>query len=171
MASERKRFWSKVNKLKPRECWEWQGSRNTDGYGIFLQEKGVKQVRAHRVAWEFHMGPIPEGMCILHNCDNRACCNPNHLFLGSKKLNMEDAKGKERHAHGEKHGRSVLTDDEVIEIRAMYFNGRSLESIKSRMRLPVCLSTIERVAIGKRWSHLPGAVTCEERMFAVGARD
>jgi hypothetical protein len=162
MKSEIDRFWEKVNKLQPSECWEWQGSSNHDGYGIFLRERGTKQVRAHRVAWELEKGPIPDGLCVLHKCDNRSCCNPGHLFLGTKKQNMEDAKEKERHAHGSRHGRAILDEVEVQKIRKRCFNGERVSRVAREYGLaPV---TIFKAAIGKSWSHVPGAVD-EDYMY------
>jgi len=107
------RFWSKVNKTDT--CWEWTGYK--DRYGIFGIEG--KNLKAHRVSWEITFGPVPEGLHVLHKCDNPGCVKPDHLFLGTHTDNMRDMVVKGRG------GRAKLTLDEVREIRRI---GRSVKS-------------------------------------------
>lgn len=95
--SMEKRFWDKVNKTD--DCWNWTGAVINSGYGTFFIAKvnGVSRLKlAHRVAWELANGPIPEGLFVLHRCDNRRCVRPDHLFLGTAKDNTHDAMRKGR---------------------------------------------------------------------------
>lgn len=76
------------------QCWVWSLARDKDGYGVAHQ--GKKNIRAHRVSYEVFIGQIPEGMGVLHKCDNPPCCNPEHLFLGNNQDNMDDMVAKGR---------------------------------------------------------------------------
>lgn len=108
-------------------CWYWTGSRSIRGYGRF-QYKG-KIVGAHRVTYEVYKGPIPEGLFILHSCDNPSCVNPNHLIEGTQKDNMRDMFGKNRYPMeklyqpGPDHHNAKLTWEQVQEIRFLYAQG------------------------------------------------
>jgi len=89
-----RRFWAKVDKCEPDECWPWKNYINDGGYGKF--RLNGKSEYAHRVAWEITNGPIPKGTLVCHKCDNTKCCNPDHLFLGSNLDNIHDAAVKGR---------------------------------------------------------------------------
>ena len=88
------RLWSRVDKTG--DCWVWTGATTTAGYGEI--RFGGKVVRVHRLVYELTVGPIPEGMGVLHRCDNPPCCRPDHLFLGTQRDNARDmvAKGRKR---------------------------------------------------------------------------
>jgi hypothetical protein len=138
----------------------WTAARFSNGYGAF--RLGERQVRAHRYAYETFVGPIPEGYCICHRCDNRPCCNPAHLFLGTHLDNAHDRerKGRGRYgtigplppvaplprARGERHGVAVLTDDLVREARAMYAAGMSQQAIADALGVcsQVTISSVVR---------------------------
>ena len=132
------RFWANV--VKTDSCWRWTAARTEDGYGRIFGNG--RSLRAHRLSFEIHLGPIPDGMQVLHRCDNPQCCNPEHLFLGTTADNMADkfAKGREnlpsrsgenhwmrrspeRVARGTAFRRSHLTEATVAEIRAKYSTG------------------------------------------------
>lgn len=95
--TEQERFWSKVNR-KDGGCWEWAAGRFSYGYGAFKRrvDGAWKQQKAHRLAYEWLVGPIPDGLIVCHACDNPPCCNPDHLFLGTQLDNQRDmiAKGR-----------------------------------------------------------------------------
>lgn len=110
------------------DCWEWKGARHPFGHG---QKRFRGKVQyTHRIAWEWVNGPIPEGMCVLHKCDNPPCCNPNHLFLGTNQDNVRDRCSKGRTAKGEFHYRAKISDDEIMIIRKLQgFTNRQIGSI------------------------------------------
>jgi len=111
------RFWAKVDRRGPDECWPWMGAKWQSGYGIVRIEE--RRFRVHRVAYALAKGLIPDGLHVLHLCDNPPCCNPAHLFLGTHAENMADmgAKGRQRGPAGENHHRAKLTVADVHTIR------------------------------------------------------
>lgn len=122
------RFWEKVDKT-PDDCWEWRAGRDYAGYGTFnvnLAGDGSDRARmAHRYSYELHYGPIPDGMVVMHQCDNPPCVRPDHLRVGTQDENMLDKKLKGR-------GRTddyKLTDTDVVELRAQAARGVRLADI------------------------------------------
>lgn len=112
------RFWSKVDVGKANSCWEWRGAKNPLGYGRF--NLGGKFLNAHRVAYELTEGPIADGNVIMHQCDNRSCCNPRHLVEGTQAENVADMTGKGRRIYAK-------TDDSVVEmVRQSALSGYAL---------------------------------------------
>lgn len=98
------RFWDRVEKTA--SCWLWRGPCNRNGYAVWSYNENSKRipVLGHRLSWSLENTDIPKGMCICHKCDVKHCVNPNHLFLGTYKDNMQDAVHKGRMASGDRHG-------------------------------------------------------------------
>lgn len=103
----------------PTGCWEFNGTRDKDGYGSFASENRIP-VRAHRIAYARTHGPIPDGQVVRHRCDNPPCVNPDHLEAGTYRQNSMDAVERNRSANGERHGMHKITDKEVEQMRSEY---------------------------------------------------
>lgn len=94
------RFWAKVELRGLFDCWEWQAVLDERGYGKFRDYPDRYPEHAHRVAWRYANGPIPAGLVVMHDCDNRRCCNPAHLRVGTQGENIADRDRKGRGPHG-----------------------------------------------------------------------
>jgi hypothetical protein len=141
--------------MGPEGCLEFNGHRDTYGYGIVASgSRGTpsyRRVKAHRLAWEREHGEIPSGMCVLHSCDNPPCVNPKHLFLGTQRDNAKDRYRKGRSAKGENHGRSKLDAEAVREIREL--RGKMSQERIGR-RFGVAQTVISRVQRREIWRHV-----------------
>lgn len=147
------RFWSKVSIRSEAECWPWRGCTAPNGYGHFNLGRH-RLVTAHRLAYELTYGPLPSGAVVCHRCDNRACCNPHHLFAGDQRDNVRDmlAKGRDRLV-GSRNTGAILTEDLVREIRAEYETGRvTQEQLAARHN--VTAACIHKVVARKNWRHV-----------------
>ena len=142
------RFLSKVKKTDG--CWIWTPPlRKTDGYGQF--HIGKQCYVAHRMAWMLFRGPIPNGLHVLHKCDNRKCVNPQHLFLGTPADNMRDMADKGRSTAGEKHPCAKLSNQKVDEIRRRYAVGDTTQEALGA-QFGVNSQTISRVVTFTSWN-------------------
>lgn len=153
---DEKRFWKKVDKTDINKCWNWKAYKDIDwGYGIFrFREKTQK---AHRVSWIFSNGAIPEGLCVLHKCDNPACVNPSHLFLGTNADNVKDRNAKNRQSHnmgrkGIEHSQAKLCNEQVVDIRILYYAGIAQNEIAKMYNVSPML--INRIVHRKLWKHI-----------------
>lgn len=151
-----KRFWSKVHKTK--SCWIWKGCFDTKGYGKINSGGNGKTLFAHRLSYEIHFGVHPGDLHVLHRCDNPACVNPDHLFLGTHADNMRDMWRKNRGRcdgagrNGCSNGNSKLTDSDVVEIRKKCKAGGSFRSLAREYGVSKTL--ISYIAKRKIWTHL-----------------
>lgn len=135
-------------------CWPWRAATDEDGYGR-VRYRG-RSVLAHRLAFSLsHDAPAPEAVC--HFCDNPPCCNPEHLFGGTRAINNADmiAKGRygARPPKGSRHGHAKLSEDHAVEIRALYAVGDTTQR-KLAVRFGVSQRTIAKVVTRTGWTHV-----------------
>jgi predicted XRE-type DNA-binding protein len=140
------------------ECWEWLGHKNKDGYGSLWD--GHAMVKAHRASWQIaNSKHIPAGMFICHHCDNPACVNPAHLYLGTPWQNVQDRNNRERTARllGSANPVAKLTEKQVKWIFAAYSTGMIQTEIASA--LGIRQTTVSEILRGNRWRHIfPGKI-------------
>lgn len=143
------RFMDKVSPEPNSGCWLWTASSSAQGYGHF-QVNG-RLCRAHRVSWELHNGKIPDGMWVLHKCDNPGCVNPDHLFLGTNVDNVADmvAKGRRAKTEGATHWNAKLSERQIRQIRSA--SGLHKEIAAA---FGVSRQHISHIKSGGKWSHL-----------------
>lgn len=151
------RFWNKVCRESDSGCWIWTGPKDEHGYGRFSIFRVPR--KASRIAWNLKHGDIPEGVCVLHRCDNPSCVNPEHLFLGTRRDNSLDMATKKRHPwcrgivkRGEDHPNAILTDALITKIRDLRAGGHSQRGIARAVG--VSHTTIRRILSGESWRHV-----------------
>lgn len=150
------RFWSKVDRRGPDECWPWKAGC-VHGYGTF--RIGKVKIVSSRFAYISTYGDIPDEIFVCHHCDNPPCCNPGHLFPGTPKDNSQDSvkKGRQNPCLGEAHHAHKFTNGQIEEMRRLYKHGQTAGVIARTFGT----SPTNTMAIitGKAWSHIPGKVT------------
>lgn len=153
MGTVRERFYEKFLPRPSTGCWIWTGVRETSGYGrlyVTTSPGNYLRVRASRLSWELHVGPIPEGMFVCHRCDVRSCVNPDHLFLGTNADNVQDMTAKGR--NGREGG--ALSIEQAREIDARLRNGERHFAIAKDYG--VRSNSITAIANGTSWGWLTG---------------
>lgn len=154
------RFWEKVDKSGgPDACWPWQAYRRPDGYGKFgvgsRTNRTQKVVRAHVLSWELENDrKIPDGLQVMHSCNNPPCCNPAHLSVGTTQedADYKVACGRQSKAKGVLHGQAKLTDDDVREIIRLRKTGWSNLDLAGRYNIDA--SVTSRICNRKAWPHV-----------------
>lgn len=146
---QKERFFDLVKKTN--SCWVWMGRKAKFGYGQFKDMRIKKQILAHRFSYEIHYGMIPNGLCVCHKCDNPSCVNPEHLFLGTYKQNMQDAASKKRMPHGESHFRTTLKNKDIFFIREN-FPHISAKHLANMFSVTKC--TIYNILHRKTWANI-----------------
>jgi len=155
--SQEERFWEKVDRRGPDECWNWTGALTSTGYGA-LRPAGRHSgpvVKAHRYSAEL-AGMQIAGLHVLHSCDNSRCVNPSHLRPGTDAENMQDALERNRIPVGEARANSKLTEAEAYAVRDLRLMGYGPDVIAGRFG--VSRSAVIAIAKQRTWRHL-NAVT------------
>lgn len=154
---EKALFWKKV--VKSEGCWLWSAAKVKSKkveYGFFGSRYWTgrkKMYNAHRLAYEFtHDVILKKTELVCHKCENSLCCRPGHMFIGSQKDNMSDAKKKGRTCTGEKHGRSKITESAAKEIRRLAFGGINQNIIAAKFN--ISRSHVAGIKAGTKWGHL-----------------
>lgn len=159
------RFWSRVSRGGPDDCWPWQGGAYSNGYPRFCVQMG--NFVATRIAYQVHTGQDPGDLFVCHSCDNPPCCNPAHLFLGSHLENVRDAvaKGRNDCGRGDRHGARThperflgrferrFTEAQVRAIRSEYAGG-GVSTLTLAERHGVSDTTIGHMLRGNTWAHV-----------------
>ena len=136
--------------IQPNGCWLWFGHIDKYGYGSL--KVGRKTKTAHRTSFETFVGPVEAGASVLHRCDNRACVNPDHLFIGDQRENIRDmmAKGRKAQQKGAANSGAKLSDDQVIAIR-----GDTRAQAEIGKDYGITQSLVSYIKSRRLWGHLP----------------
>lgn len=145
-------FWTRMVVI-PGGCWEWTGNRVRDGYGRIMRDGQI--IMAHRHAWTLVNGVIPHGMDICHTCDNPPCCNPDHLFVGTRADNLADMVAKGRQSRGRDRWNTRLTENDVRDIRIEWAKSRHSTLREVAGHYDVSITAIFQAVTRKTWKHLP----------------
>ena len=153
---------SRVNVNEETGCWEWQGARSSRGYGGIWIDK--RCYITSRVMYASCVGPIPNGLWVLHRCDNPPCCNPDHLFLGDSQDNVNDRVRKGRGSKGRRVPTAKLRDEDIPAIIARL----AAKEPQYRIARDYGISYIQigEIKRGRSWKHVSGGAVAEARTTA-----
>lgn len=145
-------LWSKCAKRK-NGCWEWVGTKDKNGYG--KTKANGKTIKPHRISYAIANGDFDQSFYVCHKCDNPSCINPDHLFLGTNSDNQKDCvrKGRKPNRDGENHPLAILSDSDVLQIRARY-KRRVVTAIMLAKEYGVSRQQVLRIIHGHRWGHI-----------------
>lgn len=145
------RFESRIQRdANAKGCWKWKGYVSPHGYGeISIKHRSV---RANRFSYTLYNGAIPDGLNVLHSCDNPACVNPAHLFVGTHADNIKDKVSKQRQARGVNHGMAKITPAIVYSIRMLARAGKTQKFIAQLVGLTQ--AAVSLIVIGEKWGHV-----------------
>jgi hypothetical protein len=152
------RFWSKVDRRGENECWNWTARLTSFGYGrIGTGGRYGDMMHAHRASYLIHYGPIPDGLVVMHICDNRRCVNPAHLKLGTQADNLRDMYDKHRNAPnpsmpGNLHPQAISVDvvQEALRLRKY---GLTQEQVAEKLN--ISKGSVYNIDKKKHWSLTP----------------
>jgi hypothetical protein len=149
------RFWEKVDRRGPDDCWLWTKATNEHGYGVMRPagKRSGPTLKAHRVSLML-AGVDVEGVLIRHSCDKPPCVNPAHLSVGTHADNAADMVSRERQARGSRSGKSKLNEAQVAEILARASTGELQRALAAEYN--VSRPTISRIVNRKGWTHVTG---------------
>ncbi len=136
------------------DCWSWKGRPHNGGYAVMVYGSDHKQIGAHRVSWMIHKGEIPKGLFILHKCDNPICTNPEHLFLGTTKDNVQDMhkKGRANPKRNEAHHNAKLTQEKVKKIKKLLDLGVTMSRISNDFK--ISYGSLAAIKKGITWKNV-----------------
>lgn len=146
----RERFLDRVDVSHTAGCWRWVGGQRRRGYGCIYIDG--RHYSAHRVSHQLFVGPVLDGQCVLHVCDNPACVRPDHLRAGTQADNIADMMKKGRSPIGEQRSISKLTAEDVLSIRQLHANGVPQSDLARRYG--VGQSNVSLICSRKTWRHV-----------------
>ena len=153
--SEPSDFWNKLRRVESTDCWEWTGYKARFGYGSIMYQG--ETWLTHRLAYTLHYGSTAN-QCVLHRCDNPPCCNPRHLFLGTREDNVADrvAKGRCGRPAGARNGRAKIDGDTAVWIKGLCESGQPRKTVAGMYKLS--LAQVGRIVRGDQWAAREGSV-------------
>ncbi|MFF8910580.1 HNH endonuclease family protein [Streptomyces olivaceoviridis] len=157
------RFWEKVDRTGgPNACWPWRPPKDAKGYGEFFVSRERGKVRAHAFAVELATGDsCPPGKEGCHTCDNPPCCNPAHVYYGSRQQNVDDMWQRDRGRRGNRHRSARLSEAQVVGIRVRFAAGETTPALAAEFG--VSEGCITDVVNGRNWKHVGGPIKTHGR--------